>query len=72
MKYVLVYHPTMLKLNTKLIRKEMAKRNIKQADIARAWRVSPQAIHQVFQRKPITFATKFGKLLKMDALSLIE
>lgn len=62
----------MLKLNMKLINEEMQKAGITQADIARKWKVTPQAVNQIFKRKPITFADSFAKLLKLDAKSLIE
>lgn len=71
-RFFLAYISTMLILNTKLIHEEMRRRGLTQADIARKWKVSPQAVSQVFKRRPITFADAFAKLLKVDAKSLIE
>jgi transcriptional regulator with XRE-family HTH domain len=61
-----------MKLNIRLIKREMRAAGITQADVARAWKVSPQAVSDVMRRRPITFADKFGKLLKLDAKSLID
>jgi transcriptional regulator with XRE-family HTH domain len=61
----------MLRLNVEKIRMEMSRLGLTEAELARQWGVTRQAVWDYLNRRPITLADKFADILKLDPKDLI-
>jgi hypothetical protein len=60
-----------LKLNIKLIELEMERRGITHKDLCKKWRLSRTAMYYVWKERPVSYATKFAKILNINPKDLL-